>query len=373
MKYKVSLLLKIALIACQLAVISAVSLSAQTIVSPQIRRQLVMNAVTAATTTPNSSTQPCAPSAGATCSIPNTGNVYHTVTYSTGGSGTLVNIQIELDASNDGTTFFRISDVATDQPSGQIFAIGNYPVLKVNLIQFQGIGGTPTLTAYYVGTSSISGNPTGLYNPSQQVRNLVFYNISAGASNTATIPVPYANAGGMVEVLETALPASSTLTISYTNELGNHVALLSTPLSSAGSATEDFYLPNVPVKQLFISYASGGASAGSLILSYLFNEPGQQGPNYATHITTATNTRLNLVPGASGTPGRLLHSIVINTGVMGATATVFDSNSASCAGPISTLAVIDASTSRALTFDLVATTGLCITTVGTADITANYQ
>ena len=126
--------------------------------------------------------------------IPNIGAASHWLTYCPNINATAV--QIELDASNDGVTWFPISHVGTQLYPGcfVLAASGYFQNLSVNLITLSGAG-TQAIDASYTGsTGPIPGNfPSdstsvqgqsigGIYYPNVQVSTAT----SQPATNTAT-------------------------------------------------------------------------------------------------------------------------------------------------------------------------------------------
>lgn len=212
--------------------------------------------------------------------IQNLGQTIHFLNYSVAGSATL--IQIRLEGSYDNSTFFPISDDATDLGQGQILAIGYYPYVRANLLQCGGCGGAVTLTANYSGVSSSPGNPFGLYNPSQQIRKVVFANASEGTTATVTgLVAPYGSSAGiLIMFFSVAPPANST--VSVTAHVGGSTAtVLDATALPLNSSPEAFFLPASPATTLDVTYTSGGASANTFSLFYLFYPPGGALPSGA--------------------------------------------------------------------------------------------
>jgi hypothetical protein len=226
-------------------------------------------------------------SAPTTAVVSNLGQNMHYLTYTTTGSITVLDIRLE--GSRDGTTFFPISDDATDVPPafGQVFAIGSYPVVRVNLAAFSGSG---SITATYSGTSATAGTPLGVFNPSQQVRRVVFSNVAANANQVATINAPFGSTLGYILITATGLlPAGSSFTAS--NVVGNVGLAFPVAPSLTTAATQNFAVPADPATQILINYTSGGASASTFNMYYVFVNPNE--PSGLSWPNTQPATTLN--------------------------------------------------------------------------------
>lgn len=148
--------------------------------SPQTVTQEVLNQVTAAIASPawDVTKTSCHPATGAACGIQNLGQNFHILTY-TSSSATAA-FQLRLEGSLDGTNWFPISDDATSQTSGAVYAQGFYPSVRVNLVSYSGSG---TITAYYAGTSTGSLPPTGALNQSQTYKKI----LAVGDTGTGSV------------------------------------------------------------------------------------------------------------------------------------------------------------------------------------------
>lgn len=147
--------------------------------SPQTVTQQVLNQVTGAIASPqwDVTKTSCTPAVGAACGIQNLGQNFHILTY-TSSSATAA-FQLRLEGSLNGSVFFPISDDATSQTAGAVYAQGFYPVVRVNLVSYTGTG---TISAYYAGTSTGSLPPTGVLNQSQTYKKI----LATGATGTGT-------------------------------------------------------------------------------------------------------------------------------------------------------------------------------------------
>jgi hypothetical protein len=376
MKPKYRSLLKIALRSCYgllfCGMASLLAIAQTQSITPQSVNQLIFNAQTAAAASPNSVTPGgpatvCFSANFAPCPIPNLGQIYHIVHYTT--TGTPMFLDIRLEASQDGTNFFPISDDATDLTGGALFAVGNYPVIRLNLVALDNSGSMATVTASYSGTSTISSVPFGFYNSAQHLRSLLWIGKTAGAVQGATIGDPFGSSAGFLVVSCTSgatLPAGSSLQVSaVVANVGQSIA----NFNLGTGCFQVFQIPDYPTAVVQIAYSEGGASASVFQAFYYFYSPGQNVPNYAAHITTGTNTQALI----GVNHALFLHTLNVNTAGTGSTATIFDAGTSNCSTPVSTLAVIDTTAKATYTFDTFVTTGICITTVGTADLTVSYR
>ncbi len=247
--------------------------------SPQTVQIVALNAVNAPTT----------------ATVPNIGQNMHFLSYTR--SGTVNIFALRLEGSNDGTNFFPISDDAFDVPisAGVIYAVGYYPVVRVNLLAIVGGG---TITASYSGTSGSSSPPTGnTYTTGLQSRKLVFSRASQGTTASATILTPYNSSGGSVFISSTQganFPAGSTINVgTVIANSGLNFPLPSTSLTGVSSAL----LPVAfdPSSSVTVTYTSGGASANDFSVWYLFTPTGpmpsaQPAITLNSESTSAVNT-----------------------------------------------------------------------------------
>lgn len=213
-----------------------------------------------------------AASSPTTINIDDVGQNMHFLAYTKSGTISLLDLRIE--GSNDGVTFFPISDDAIDISSsaGTLYALGWYTVVRVNLVAITGGG---TISATYSGTSSSSSPPVGTYTTGMQIRKVVFSRASQGASLTALVVTPSGSTSGFLLVESTQgtnFPAGST--ISITQQVANFA--FGFPLGSTSLTGRSFlFVPvtGVPASAATVSYTSGGASANDFSAWYIFSPP----------------------------------------------------------------------------------------------------
>jgi hypothetical protein len=239
--------------------------------SPQTVTQVVFNGVSSAQASPQWDVTKtlCTPVAASACGIQNLGQNIHFLTYTTTAAAV---VQLRLEGSNDGTHFFQISDDAVDPNSGEVFAIGWYPVIRANLVSYVGTG---TLTAQYSGTSSTNGPPLGIYNPSQTSRKVLWSAASVTATQTGSINCPTGSTLGYLIINQNtgSLTAGGTITLTSTigsfSEVAGGVSIPAT--LTAGNATVFPIASSVCSNLTAISSTAG---TGTFSAFYVFVSPG---------------------------------------------------------------------------------------------------
>lgn len=349
------------------ALFAAISgVHAQTYITPVTVQAQIFNTIGTAQVSPNTNTTtPCTPSAGQRCAIPNLGQVYHQLTYTVAGSPRY--LQIQLEGSEDGTTFFTISDVGTSVTGGSIWAIGSWPVIRLNLVSID-TGGGISISAFYNGTSTVSGSPTGNYNPAQQLRTVL---LTGNTSTTsASIGNPFGSTGGYIALVTVAgapIPSGSTLVVATDFGVTTH-NVVSYNLSTSGYQV--LYVPPYPATTISIGITYGSASSAVLNAYYFFLSPGQNAPSLYSHITGTTATNVN---GVSST----LLGITVNTAAAG-TVSVFDLAPAACTGtPVTNIAAVitvgATDVAHTIPYNLSLQNGLCMKASVAMDLTVTYQ
>lgn len=248
--------------------------------------------------------------------VQNLGQSQHYALYSmTGG---IASIQVVIEASMDGTTFFAISPVDSDQssflglPSGGIVtASGYYPVVRVNLktCTNPSVGGI-TINVFYSGTSVASGPLAGSLNPGAYYRVPLLNNVTPAGMGAVDVFSPTGNAGGRI-YLQPFVANCPTVTI--TASFGPDANHLTSPATTLGT----FVAPTVgvssfitvaPAEVAFIrlGFSNGGGCGGGAVFdsSYQFTPISASGSvdpcqnsgvaksSVAINISTATTTQL---------------------------------------------------------------------------------
>jgi len=139
--------------------------------------------------------------------LSNLGQTVHFVFYSAGGAtGNPTKVQIRLEASFNSDaatcstgTWFAISDDGIEpgqNQTGIILGIGTFPFVRLNLVACGSCDANDTISASYTGTSSIPGNPFGLYGGGQQVRKVQWVNQTGNVTTPSPIISPYGSTAG---------------------------------------------------------------------------------------------------------------------------------------------------------------------------------
>jgi len=300
-----------------------------------------------------------------TANITNNGQTVHFLTYT---NTSPANLDIRLEASIDGTTFFPISDDATDSSTGVVIATGFYPLERVNLVKYSGSG---TLTAFYSGASSTPANLFGAYSQSQPYRKIVAQGITSDSIyDSNQIATPFGSSQGTLLVISVGA-LSSTAQVTVNSNAANANALTSQTFTLNSSITiYSFNVPASPAASIDVSYSPGGFATTTLSMYYLFTPPGQAFPNSYTRITGTTATVLKVGPG-------IVHSVVVGTPAAG-TISLFDLTPANCTATPSTnqVSVITATSTFPTApeiYDTVFQNGICVKASAAMDITVTYQ
>lgn len=236
--------------------------------------------------------------AGVSSNLRNLGQTIHLMTYSVSGGGATV-LDIRLDGSYDGVTWFAISDDATDSVQGQVEAVGYYPFLRANLVACTGCGGAVAVTAKYSGISSSPSQLFGFYNQSQQVRKVVFLNASQNVDQTVTIGTPYGSSGGFLVIINPTIdfPALSTFLVNgRMGPQGIPFSILNYIVPS-GTGTVTVPIPAEAATSLDVRYSPNGVGTSTFHAFVVFWQPqsfypAQQGPQNAEFVSAA-NTAVN--------------------------------------------------------------------------------
>jgi len=288
-----------------------------------------------------------------------------------GGTPTRVQYRLEYSYNSDAATcttgtWFSMSDDATDLVQAEVVGIGSYPFVRANLVACAGCGGAVTFTAFFSTSSANPGTLNGFYNPSQQIRKVIFQGASAGTTATvSSIPAPYASTAGflVVQISTFAFPGNSSMqVIAHTGAFTLSVQSFTLPTASGLAIA--IPLPASPATSIDVIYTSGGASVRTFNAFYYFYPPGQTQP-YGTQpmsvqssITTNPNQEAT-----SGLNAAVTVSLDLLNGVNTQRAHLF-SVSSRCSAGTAQLTVIDGNTTHSLT----TAGGLNLFTSGTAEV-----
>jgi hypothetical protein len=224
----------------------------------------------------------------------NLGQTQHSIT-STATGATI--FQAEIDGVDGQGNVVRISDIQkTPGTNSALSGNGRYTNIQVKVICSPG---TATFTLNYSGTFTAASPPTGAYLVGM-VDKIEFSGqaANAGASDIFWQP-PYANSFGTIlfKYAGGSLAGSSVV-----------VQCVASTLSGGNIFQQVFSLVNVASNQSFpvaaascpfisVTYTSGGATAATFSLEYLFQIPGTQSgmaSSYAFHAAGGTAAPGNL-------------------------------------------------------------------------------
>jgi hypothetical protein len=230
-------------------------------------------------------------------------------------------------------TWFAMSDDATDTGPGEVIGIGNYPYVRANLMDYQTSAGS-TFTAFYSTSSSSPGNLYGFYNPSQQIRKVIYENVDATVNATGTqFAAPYGSgAGTLIVVSNGATFSSAALNVSAITGSTN-ASMASLSLSGAGP-TFVFQMPATAATSLKVNYSHGATASGTFSLYWILYPPGGALPPAAqpsmpsnSETVSAVNTAatVTLTPGFQSPQSVYIFSVSARCSAGTASLTIADS------------------------------------------------
>jgi hypothetical protein len=249
-------------------------------------QQKIFTGQTTPTVSPNTNTVfPCVPTNGSPCAIPNQSQSVHTLLYSAPSCG---GIDLRLEGSYDGVTFFTMSQDALDvAPNpigglsgfGAVSAIGYYPVVRVNLVSL--FGGGCNVTAFYSG-SNASPPPTSVVaQQASAFRVPVTLNtVTSNAFTTIEIPTPFGSSGGSLWVQCSAACASGgafTISASPSDTGLGSTTIVGTSIATV-STLQKFDIPSVNTNRVFVQLSPTAASANTWTVIYQFSPGGVPPP-----------------------------------------------------------------------------------------------
>jgi hypothetical protein len=267
--------------------------------SPQTVNQKIFTAQTTATTTPAASPFPCTPVNGTPCGIPNLGQSIHTITYTIGTTCTTgFSMTLRLEATNDGSTWFAISEDATDQNSGMVqgattaglTATGSYAGYRLNLAQIGCASGqAPAVSAFYSGTSTSNPTAVGPFYQSTPYRKVIVQNsptTSAAGLSPVTINTSSGNTAGALYITCFTLASGASascpvMTITASSFIvfgstsggggGGNINSLTNVLTVPAITAPILQVASVPSLSLTFSFAGAGTAGVSWSVYYVAN------------------------------------------------------------------------------------------------------
>lgn len=202
-----------------------------------------------------------------TATIANLAQAEHFITLTMSG---VLGIRVTVQGSHDGATWNDISDVATNSGT-TVMGQGYYPIVRVAV---QCLTAAGTFTVQYSGQANGPGNQIGGQFSSQVDKTLASAAPANATLNTNTIRTPFGSSGGQIYFQYSgAGPSGSTLTIGCTSQsifptLAN---VASFPIGT-GAGVQSFSVPSLPCDFVGVTYNSGGASAQTFTISYVFTQ-----------------------------------------------------------------------------------------------------
>ena len=273
--------------------------------------------------------------------------------------------QAEIDGIDRQGNVYRISDVLESANVGggifpeTLFATGYFPQIQAKVTCAPN---TATFSMSYSGGWGASNtNSTGSYLISQ-IDKVNFNGLPANVGQADQFSSPFgSSAGTLFFQYSGGSIAGSALSVGCTGNSGASVneAFRVTPQAVLG--TQTFQVPDVGCPLVQVNYQSGGATAATIFVEYVFAVPGipfhSAQLNIYSHITGATALDIKSTPG-------VLHTVTINS-PGAATMSLFDLPLSACAATPSTnvIAVItNTGTSAPVTlhYDLQFLQGLCV-------------
>lgn len=246
--------------------------------------------------TPNNSTFPCTPTNGNPCAFQNLGQTAHILTYTTNGSCSTLDLRFE--GSQDGTNFFAISPDATDTPqnsisgvinAGGVSAIGNYPIVRVNLVAISGC----TLSAFYSGTFATTPTNAQITQQANPVRMIVTQNtVTSSAFSTITLATPFGNSQGSIWLQCSAACAASGVVSVFAAPSDSGLGSKQIFSSAIGTVAtlQRFDIPAYLTNRVFVSLTPTGASANTWTIYYNFATIPQPAPSLSPTNGTILNS-----------------------------------------------------------------------------------
>jgi hypothetical protein len=200
-----------------------------------------------------------------TAIVANFAQTEHFLTVTTSG---VLAFRATVKGSHDGVTFNDISDVATASGS-TVMGQGYYPVTEISVTCATAAG---TFTVKYSGEATAPSVQIGAQQ-SAQLDKTFATGVSAGSNFTSqTLRAPFGTSGGGIYFSYSATgPSGSILNVGCsTLSIPAAASVASYPLATP-TATQFFTVPLLPCDFITLVYTSGGASAATFTISYVFN------------------------------------------------------------------------------------------------------
>lgn len=196
------------------------------------------------------------------------GNFGQTEHYITVTSSGVLAFRATIKASHDGITFNDISDVATTT-ANTVMGQGYYPVTEVSVTCATAAG---TFSVRYSGQATAPAPQIGAMQSAQLDKTFAVGVASNANFTSQTLRSPFGTSGGALYFLYSAAgPTGSILNVGCsTLAVATTTSIASFPLTTV--ATPQFFtVPLLPCDFVTLTYTSGGASATTFTVSYVFN------------------------------------------------------------------------------------------------------
>lgn len=303
-----------------------------------------------------------------TATVPNAGQAVH---IALAQAGSVKNLLMWFQGSNDGVNYFDISEQVTSQGTTAAAVQGNGYFAVVRLVANCTAGGS--ITAFYTGQSVTPGNLYGLFASSQYLKNVVLNQPAATGFTGPIFRTPFANTAG---TLFAYFAGGTTAVGTNIQVICSQVSSL-TPNYQAGvyslasnTTLQTFAVPASSCPYIELIYNGTAGPTALFTADYVFSLPGVApglGTGTYTHITGTTATAIKGVAG-------FLHTVTVNTGGAG-TISVFDLPTASCTGTPATnivaVATATATTLQTFTYDVNLLQGICVKASVAMDFTVS--
>lgn len=230
---------------------------------------------------------------GVTAGFSNLGQTEHFVSII--GSG-VTTLQAEIDGLDNQGNVFRISEMLrapTGFTNANLSGTGYYPRIQVKV---QCNPGTGTFTLNYSGGSSTPIQTVGSYQVAQ-IDKEFFAGASTGSSQSDTIQTPFGNSLGMINFVSSGgAPAGSQIIITCENLATGVISIQPVFNLNTGGTSQRFFVPASNCPFAVVQYATGGASANTFNLEYMFTTPGSPSVGVTSpSLTAALNTAGSIV------------------------------------------------------------------------------